>query len=143
MPGTLHTARKRRAGIKTRTEEARKRFNIPVLSSSNRPYANESQLHTVNFYDLNDKTDRNHNPANCVFIKPTRPTPTKGSKNLFLPSFLLSNVMSLSPKIDEIQHTIQNANLDFACFTETWLQSHINDSVVSIPGYNLFRRDRH
>ena len=143
MPGTLHRARKRRAGIKTRTEEAKKRFNIPVLPSSNRPYANESQLRTVNFYDLKDKTDRNHNPANCVFIKPTRPTPTKGSKHLFLPSFLLSNVMSLSPKIDEIQHTIQNANLDFACFTETWLQSHIYDSVVSIPGYNLVRRDRH
>ena len=114
-----------------------------MLSSSNRPYANESQLHAVNFYDLNDKTDHNHNPANCVFIKPTRPTPMKGSANLFLPSLLLSNVMSLSPKIDEIQHTIQNANLDFTCFTETWLQSHINDSVVSISGYNLVCRDRH
>ena len=33
-------------------------------------------------------------------------------------------------------------NLDIACITETWLSNYIHDNVVSIPGYNLVRRDR-
>ena len=66
----------------------------------------------------------------------------KGSERTFVPSMLLSNVQSLAPKIDEIQHCISNANLDIACLTETWLKDHIQDSVIAINGYNLIRLDR-
>ena len=60
----------------------------------------------------------------------------------FVPSLLLSNVMSLAPKIDEVNSVVINANVDVVCITETWLQSHIPDSVVAINGFNLIRRDR-
>ena len=59
-----------------------------------------------------------------------------------VPSLSLSNVMSLAPKIDEVNSVVINANFDVVCITETWLQSHIPDSVVAINGYNLIRRDR-
>ena len=59
-----------------------------------------------------------------------------------VPSLFLSNVMSLAPKIDEVNSVVINANVDVVCITETWLQSHIPDSVVAINGYNLIRRDR-
>lgn len=74
--------------------------------------------------------------------KPTEISKKKGSESVFVPSFLLSNVQSLAPKIDEIHHCISNANLDFACLTETWLKEYIQDSVVAINGYNLIRLDR-
>ena len=60
----------------------------------------------------------------------------------YVPSLFLSNVMSLAPKIDEVNSVVSNANVDVVCITETWLQSHISDSVVAINGYNLIRRDR-
>ena len=60
----------------------------------------------------------------------------------FVPSLFLSNVMFLAPKIDEVNSVVIYANVDVVCITETWLQSHIPDSVVAINGYNLIRRDR-
>lgn len=50
--------------------------------------------------------------------------------------------MSLASKLDVVAEAIMNANLDIACITETWLHDHIHGNVVSIPGYNLVRRDR-
>ena len=60
----------------------------------------------------------------------------------FVPSFLVSNVMSLSPKIDEVRATICNANLDFVCIAESWLKPHTPDNFVSISGFNIIRLDR-
>ena len=60
----------------------------------------------------------------------------------FVPSLLLSNTMSLAPKIDEIAHTISTLNPDIAFFTETWLNEAVPDDPISINGYQLFRRDR-
>ncbi|PFX11873.1 hypothetical protein AWC38_SpisGene24261 [Stylophora pistillata] len=50
--------------------------------------------------------------------------------------------MSLAPKIDELRHVVQNANLDCICITESWLRSSIHDNVVPLEGYNIIRRDR-
>lgn len=35
------------------------------------------------------------------------------------------------------------ASLDLALITKTWLQSHIQDNIVSISGYNFVHLDRH
>ena len=50
--------------------------------------------------------------------------------------------MSLAPKIDEIRHCVLEANVDFACFTETWLSDSVGDNAIQIPGYNIARKDR-
>ena len=90
---------------------------------------------------------RTHIPTNCVYIDPST-TPCKSnqaketSRTAFVPSILLSNVMSLAPKIDEVRHYAEYANLDLVCLTETWLQDHIHDNIVDISGFNLLRRDR-
>ena len=71
-----------------------------------------------------------------------KPNNESKTKLAYVPSFLLSNVMSLVPKIDEVVEVIQCTHYDFICFVETWLQPHIHDNVVTLGGYNIVRRDR-
>ena len=88
---------------------------------------------------------RIHNPANCVQITlatAMESTIASAPENVFVPSVLLSNVMSLAPKIDEIQHCVVHANFGLVCLTETWLKDCIQDEVVSISGFNIVRLDR-
>ena len=68
--------------------------------------------------------------------------PQVGSLNVFVPSLLLSNVMSLAPKIDEVRSVAAEVNLDIICIVESWLQTHIHDNIVHIDNYNIIRRDR-
>ena len=60
----------------------------------------------------------------------------------FVPGFILSNTMSLAPKIDEIRHCVLEANVDFACFAKTWLSDSVGDNAIQILGYNIARKDR-
>ena len=55
---------------------------------------------------------------------------------------MLSNVMSLVPKIDELREVIHNSDVEIACITETWLRDHIDDNVVNVSGFRLVRLDR-
>ena len=41
----------------------------------------------------------------------------------FVSSILISNVMSLVPKVDELALVVGNHNPDIICITETWLKS--------------------
>ena len=54
-----------------------------------------------------------------------------------VPALLLSNSMSLAPKIDEIRHTVPNSFVDLDCFTETGLIDFIPDNAIEIPDYNI------
>ena len=53
---------------------------------------------------------RFRNPANLIPVTITPASSIRGSRTAYVPSFLVSNVMSLAPKIDEFRHVIQNAN---------------------------------
>lgn len=59
----------------------------------------------------------------------------------FVPSILLSNIMLLVPKIDEIADTIGAVDVNIAFLTETWLSNNISDSIINILGFQLFTRD--
>ena len=74
---------------------------------------------------------RSRNLNNLIEIPLETPARTANirSKFAYLPAFLLSNVMSLAPKIDEVRDVIYRGNYDFVSF-------------VDIQGYNLIRRDR-
>ncbi|KAK2901605.1 hypothetical protein Q8A73_011351 [Channa argus] len=63
-----------------------------------------------------------------------------------LPSIHLANLRSLPNKTDELL-LLSRTNKDFfnsavLCFTETWLNDAIPDSVLSLPGFQLLRSDR-
>ena len=92
----------------------------------------------------------NHNEGKVQFVIGTyvmfstshQPIVDSRERPHFVPSFLLSNPMSLPPKIDEIAFTIKQWGIDVAHFTETWLKNAIPDGPINITGYQLFRRDR-
>lgn len=87
---------------------------------------------------------RSRNVCNVIDVPlvPSATIPKKWSKSAFVP-LLLSNVMSLVPKIDEVCFVTLYANYDFVCLVETWLKSHIHKNVVALDGYNRLRRDRY
>ena len=59
----------------------------------------------------------------------------------FASNTLLSNVMTLAPKIDEICLFTSQDNFDYIFLTETWLRFAVGDNHVTLPNYNLTRRD--
>ena len=62
--------------------------------------------------------------------------------SVFGPSLLLSNTMSLAPKIDKITLCISEMKPDLACFTETLLHDGISTDCINIFGYNLIYKNR-
>ena len=121
--------RGRRAGVKTRAEEARKQFNIPVISSPCFQYANLHLTRGVNFNNL-------------VAVSKTKPSHQNRASVHFVPRVMLANTMSLVPKLDEVQELLLRLNVQVGCIVESWLKQHINDSVVNTDGYNIVRKDR-
>ena len=51
------------------------------------------------------------------------------------------NAPSLFPKLYEIKFLIENEDLDILCIIETWIQPNIQDDLISIKNYNVFRND--
>ena len=50
--------------------------------------------------------------------------------------------MSLVPKLIEVQEFLLRNNVDIGFITETWLKDVISDTIVSIAGHKIYRRDR-
>ena len=90
--------------------------------------------------------------SNLIRIKPCT-----GRSNNNVPNVMLSNTMSLAPKIDEIRNLALEFNLDLVCVAETWLRETISDNSIrisrwgtcakaslgfQIPGYFQLRRNR-
>ena len=59
-----------------------------------------------------------------------------------IPSVLSTNVRSVTNKIDELHQVALLNRTDAICVTESWLKPDIPDSSVSLPNYNIFRKDR-
>ena len=113
-----------RAGRRVRERANRCRYPIEVQLTNRINHSRSSRRH--------------RNMVNCITISPSQQN-QQGARKVYVPSVLLSNVMSLASEVDEVSNVITNANLDIACITETWLRDHIHDNVVCIPGYNLVR----
>ncbi|CAB4044873.1 Hypothetical predicted protein [Paramuricea clavata] len=58
------------------------------------------------------------------------------------PKFFLSNVRSISNKVDDFDVVVQRNGIDFAGIIETWLNPSIPDSCINIHDFNLVRKDR-
>lgn len=56
--------------------------------------------------------------------------------------FIHQNIHSIRGKLHEFNILIsQCPNLHILAFTETWLDNGIADGAISLPGYEIFRRD--
>ena len=62
--------------------------------------------------------------------------PKKGLKCAHL------NICSLKNKVNELSSILHDNDIHIMAISETHLDNTIADSVVSIQGYNFFRRDR-
>lgn len=51
------------------------------------------------------------------------------------------NAQSLMSHKDEIEHLVQENNVDILCLTETWISPHMSNYFVNIPNLKIFRRD--
>ena len=52
------------------------------------------------------------------------------------------NAQSLNKKVDESRYIFENSGVDVVCVSETWFNSGIDDSIISMDGYNIVRVDR-
>ena len=52
------------------------------------------------------------------------------------------NVRSLLPKIDNLRILCSVHSPDIICVVESWLDSDITDSEISIQGFSIIRLDR-
>ena len=139
--GLLKRTRGKRGGIKCIADGRQHR--VQTISSYYRktPGAWESsrRQNSVNYGNL----------LNIQIVTPSSSSETNsmtpsslGTSSHFVPSILLSNPMSLEPKIDEIAHAITTMDAELAFFTETWLKSSLPDEPININGNQIFRRDR-
>ena len=54
---------------------------------------------------------------------------------------MATNFESITQKIEELRLRVNELKPDIIFGTETWLKSDIDDCIVNIPGFNLYRRD--
>ena len=47
-----------------------------------------------------------------------------------------------APSLDELTALLATSPVDLVAITESWLRSDIDDSLLSISAFNLFRKDR-
>ena len=62
-----------------------------------------------------------------------------------VPSVISSNVRSLLGKIDEVKnlnHDTQWRNVGVILLQESWLHPDIDDDVIGLDDYDIFRSDR-
>ena len=52
------------------------------------------------------------------------------------------NTRSVLPKHDELQLMLENGQSLVFGLSESWCSDKITDSVVGVPGFRVFRRDR-
>ena len=121
-------------------------LDLPFLEESNICNVT-SDLHngcreSFNFHNdtfengfLNDRQDL-QGPARSA------PCNAAGSTHHFTPKIMVSNVMSLVPKMSEVREFILRNQVSLAFITESWLKSSVCDSVIDIPGYSVLRKDR-
>lgn len=70
----------------------------------------------------------------------------RNGQRLSLPSIIFGNVRSLNNKVDELSARVRfqsdYRNASVLCFTETWLNPDVPDSLVSPDGFHPVRSDR-
>ena len=97
--------------------------------------ANYLNGHEKQFNQLiNPKHNRPHQFRNVQIFKK--------SHACFRVKILLTNTMSLAPKIGEVTCFMTDMKPDLACITGTWLNESISESFLCIEGHNFIYKNR-
>ncbi|XP_035668168.1 uncharacterized protein LOC118410520 [Branchiostoma floridae] len=59
-----------------------------------------------------------------------------------MPNILVCNARSICNKKHELEATLSTYSAQIACITESWANADVPDDVLSMPGFQLFRKDR-
>ena len=60
-----------------------------------------------------------------------------------MPAYLISNACRVTNKVDELQAVVEASNANVAIITESWLDSNIPSSAISLGNtFNIYRKDR-
>ena len=119
---------------------------------------NDEEFNSTAFTDPERSYDRNMNKLNPIQVRITRIesprtchrtvdyrvlTEVKCQQKTYdIPTILSTNIRSIATKLDELQQLATLNKAGAICITESWLSPNIPDSCVSMPGFNIFRKDR-
>lgn len=100
----------------------------------------------VRISSRNHREKRNRrNPGNLITINTLRKERSfisTQNDHVYAPKLLLTNTMSLAPKIDEVSCFVTEKSPDLACITETWLNDCSSDTCLHIPVYDFVYKNR-
>jgi len=115
----------------------------PVVPLS--PYSEPSS------FSLSDYCSDDFQGSGTVHTEPSppistinKPPPKANAKHFFhFSPFWTCNLLGgFCSKVDEITEVILSNQIDIAILVETWLHVNIPDSLATIPGYDMYRKDR-
>lgn len=114
-----------------------KSFNISTVISNRLPKHDEASYANMKKFDRN----RSSNVLNLIPLQNCI-VENNADKMEFVPNIVLSNVMSLAPKIDEVRAFVNETTTDIICISEYCLKESISDNIIDIPGSVVCRKDR-
>ena len=94
------------------------------------------KLNLKNVYSTGMFCNKQHNPENCIIIQNYKKTID------CLPKLMITNARSLLNKHDEAYSMTVANGVDLFAVTETWLHSQVRGEVISMPSFQLIRKDR-
>ncbi|CAB4042635.1 Hypothetical predicted protein, partial [Paramuricea clavata] len=98
--------------------------------------------------DITNKQYPPNYPPRPWLPQPLANTPTISTSyvardnNFPLPTLLVANVRSIINKIDELELVAQINQVEVICITESWLNTSVVDSMISLSNFIQFRNDR-
>ena len=99
-------------------------------------------MHIPNQNLLNIQIDTSHSDQkNSTGVTGTT-APTRRQERAKVPNVMVSNIMSLVPKIDEVREFVLRKEVDLVFITETWLKECVSDGAIDIPDFSVVRHDR-
>ena len=79
-----------------------------------------------------------------VKVKPRDPRPMSNVCQEFIPSLYVLNASALTKPhaVEQLASELHSNNIDIAVITETHFKQKHSDSVIAVPDYTVFHRDR-
>ena len=125
------------AGIALRSAD-RSQYLIPVLTTSREREGEPLQL----YYGRREARTAVRRPIHLS--KDEHATSYHRRNDDRLPTLYILNPTSLAKTMAlQLATDLTAYDIDIAVITETWFKSRHSDQAVALPGYTVFRRDRH